>query len=237
MLLKEWNKLPENIKNEKVKKYYIILNRKKISLICKRIFDIIISFLMLVLISPILFIIAILIKIDSKGPIFYRQVRVTAYGKKFKIFKFRTMVVDADKKGSLVTKENDDRITDIGKKIRKLRIDELPQLINVLIGDMSFVGTRPEVEKYVDKYTDEMKATLLMPAGITSRASIEYKDEDEIISKYLKQNENIDDIYINRVLPEKMKFNLSYIEKFNFIEDIKIICKTASKVFFKGGNF
>ncbi len=139
----------------------------------------------------------------------------------FKIFKFRTMVQNADQIGSLVTLGKDPRITRVGEKIRKCRLDEIPQLINVLIGDMSFVGTRPEVKKYVDKYTDEMKATLLMPAGITSRASIEYKDEDEIISTYLNKGEKVDDIYINRVLPEKMRWNLEYIEKFSIIEDFK----------------
>ena len=157
---------------------------------------------------------------------FYRQERVTTYGKKFRIFKFRTMVQDADKKGSLITIGQDVRITKIGSKIRKCRLDEIPQLLNVLKGDMSFVGTRPEVSKYVEKYTDEMKATLLMPAGITSRASIEYKDEDKIMSTYLNKGEKIDDIYLNRILPEKMKYNLEYIEKFNILEDIKICIKT-----------
>ncbi len=136
------------------------------------------------------------------------------------------MVQDADKKGSLITIGQDVRITKIGSKIRKCRLDEIPQLLNVLKGDMSFVGTRPEVSKYVEKYTDEMKATLLMPAGITSRASIEYKDEDKIMSTYLNKGEKIDDIYLNRILPEKMKYNLEYIEKFNILEDIKICIKT-----------
>lgn len=224
--MKKWNDIPENLKNEEVKEYYNILNSKKINLILKRIFDIIISLLLLIILSPFFLIISISIKIDSKGPVFFKQERVTQYGRIFKIFKFRTMVQDADKKGSLVTIGEDPRITRVGKKIRKCRLDEFPQLINVLIGDMSFVGTRPEVKKYVDKYTDEMKATLLMKAGITSRASIEYKNEDEIISKYLKKGEKVDDIYINKVLPEKMKWNLEYIKKFNVLEDLKICVKT-----------
>ena len=196
----------------------------------KNILDKIIAIILIIPASLICLIAGILIKIDSKGPVFYRQERITQYGRTFKIFKFRTMVQDADKKGSLVTIGEDPRITKVGKKIRKYRIDEIPQLINVLIGDMSFVGTRPEVKKYVERYTDEMKATLLLPAGITSKASIEFKDEDEIISKYLNKGDNVDDIYVERILPEKMKWNIEYIEKFNFIEDIKTDIQTVVKV-------
>lgn len=223
----KYEELPGNMKNEYVKEYYDILSHKKINLVIKRIFDIIASLILLIILSPIMLILAIAIKVDSKGPVFYRQERITKYGKKFKIFKFRTMEQDADKKGALVTIGEDSRITNVGKKIRKCRLDEFPQLINVLKGEMTFVGTRPEVEKYVNEYTDEMKATLLMPAGISSRASIEYKDEDEIISKYLQNGEKIDDIYVKRILPEKMKWNLEYIKKFNILEDIKICFKTV----------
>ena len=231
MILKKWDKTPENLKNETTKKYYEILSHKKVHLAIKRLFDIILSTVLLVIISPILLIISILIKVDSKGPVFFRQERVTTYGRIFKIFKFRTMVQDADKIGTLVTLGKDSRITRIGSKIRKLRIDELPQLINVFLGDMSFVGTRPEVKKYVDFYTDEMKATLFMPAGITSRASIEYKDENKIIDEYINKGEKVDDIYINRILPGKMKYNIDYVEKFSIIEDIKVCIKTIVAVF------
>lgn len=227
MIFKKWDAIPENLKNEETKKYYDILSRKKIQLCLKRIFDFMISFIMLILLSPFLLIMAIIIKIDSKGPVFYRQERITQYGRMFKIFKFRTMVQNADKIGSLVTLGEDPRITRVGKKIRKYRIDEIPQLINILMGDMSFVGTRPEVKKYTDLYTDEMKATLLMPAGVTSRASIEYKDEDQMINTYLNKGEKVDDIYVNRVLPEKMKWNLKYIEEFNVLKDIKIMLDTV----------
>ena len=225
-MLKKWEKLPENLKNKETEKYYKTLSHKKIQLFLKRAIDIIGSLILLIILLPILLIMAILIKIDSKGPVFYRQERVTKYGRIFKIFKFRTMVQNADKIGSLVTLGEDPRITRIGKIIRKFRIDEFPQVINILIGDMSFVGTRPEVKKYVDKYSDEMKATLLMPAGVTSIASIKYKDEDEIISTYLNKGEKVDDIYIKKVLPEKMKYNLEYINKFSVFYDIKICINT-----------
>ena len=228
MLIK-YDKLPDFMKNKKVKYYYDILSKKRLQLLLKRLFDILMSLILLIILFPILLIISIIIKIDSKGPIFYRQIRITKYGKEFKIFKFRTMVVDADKKGSLVTLNDDQRITKVGKKIRKIRLDELPQLFNILLGDMSFVGTRPEVKKYVDFYNEEMLATLLLPAGVTSKASIEYKDEDEIISKYSKK-ENIDDIYLKRILPEKMKYNLEYLKNFSILLDLKLCINTVLKV-------
>lgn len=231
MILIKYEKLPENLKNEKVKEYYDILSKKKISLVIKRIFDIIVALILLILLSPIILILAIMIKIDSKGPVFYRQERITTYGKIFRIFKFRTMVQNADKVGTLVTVGNDSRITRVGKLIRKVRLDELPQLINVLKGEMTFVGTRPEVKKYVDKYTDEMKATLLMPAGITSVASIKYKDEDEILDGAKQKGKDIDLAYVEDVLPEKMKYNLEYISKFSFWYDIKVCIDTVIGVF------
>lgn len=226
MILKSYQKLPESLQNDEVKKYYDILSKKKAHLFLKRVFDMIMAFILLIVLSPVFFILAVLIKIDSKGPVFYRQERVTTYGRKFKIFKFRTMIQDADKRGSLITLGQDARITKIGSKIRKCRLDEIPQLLNILKGEMSFVGTRPEVAKYVDKYTDEMKATLLMPAGVTSKASIEYKNEDEIMNTFLNKGEKVDDIYVEHVLPEKMKYNLEYIEKFSLLEDIKICIRT-----------
>lgn len=227
MILKKYEVLSENMKNNEVKEYYEILKHKKFSLIIKRFFDFFAALILLIILSPIMLILAIMIKLESKGPVFYRQERITKYGKKFRIFKFRTMVQDADKKGALVTMGQDPRITKVGNKIRKCRLDELPQLLNVIKGEMSFVGTRPEVEKYVNEYSNEMRATLLMPAGISSRASIEYKDEDEIINKYLSKGEKIDDIYVKRILPEKMKWNLEYIKKFSIWEDIKICFKTV----------
>jgi lipopolysaccharide/colanic/teichoic acid biosynthesis glycosyltransferase len=226
-MLKKYEKLPKKFQNKKVYKYYQILKKKRVYLIFKRLFDILGSLILLVLLSPVFLVLAIMIKLDSKGPVFYRQERVTRYGKIFRIFKFRTMIVNADKIGSLVTQSNDNRITKVGNKIRNSRLDEIPQLLNILTGDMSFVGTRPEVSKYVDKYTDEMKATLLMPAGVTSEASINFRDEAKIMDKYLKKNMSVDDIYLKKVLPEKMKYNLEYLKKCNIIEDIKLCIKTV----------
>ncbi len=230
MLLRKWNELPKYMQNDKVKPYYESLNKKKGQLLLKRIFDIVCSLVLIIILSPVILIISVWIKTDSKGSVFYRQERITQYGKKFKIFKFRTMVVDADKSGTLVTTKNDSRITKIGKKIRKYRIDELPQLFNVLLGDMSFVGTRPEVKKYVDRYSEEMYATLLLPAGITSIASIEFKDEDEIISKYISKDRDIDEVYVTKVLPLKMKYNLESLASFYFIKEIKVMIDTVMKV-------
>lgn len=227
MLLKKWDELPKFMQNDEVKFYYDILNKKKTSLCLKKLFDIVVSFLLMIVLSPVMLIVAIWIKLDSKGPVFYRQVRVTQYGKSFRIFKFRTMIVDADKVGSLVTTQGDSRVTKVGSKIRKCRLDEIPQVFNVLTGEMSFVGTRPEVQKYVDAYTNEMLATLLLPAGVTSLASIRYKDEDEIISKYVSEGISVDQVYIEKVLPEKMKYNLKYLQTFKFIKDVKICIQTV----------
>lgn len=223
MLLRKWDDLPENMKNESVRKYHEILYKKRFSLFIKRLFDIIVAIFTLIVLSPIFIILSIAIKIDSKGPIMFRQVRVTQYGKKFRIFKFRTMVNNIDKIDTLLTIKNDIRITKLGKILRKSRLDEIPQLFNIIKGDMSFVGTRPEVTKYVGKYTGEMMATLLLPAGVTSEASIHYKDEDTM----LINGGNPHEIYVNEILPEKMKYNLRSIEKFSFFNEIKIMIRTV----------
>jgi lipopolysaccharide/colanic/teichoic acid biosynthesis glycosyltransferase len=227
MLLKKWDDLPKNMKNDKVKPYYELLYKKRYSLLAKRIFDIVAAILTFITLSPIFIILSIAIKIDSKGPVMFRQIRVTQYGKQFRIFKFRTMVNNADKIGAQVTTKNDARITKVGNFLRKLRLDEIPQLFNIISGDMSFVGTRPEVIKYVEWYTDEMMATLLLPAGVTSEASIQYKDEELLLANA----EDADKTYIYEVLPEKMKYNLRSIEKFSFWGDIKIMLRTISAVF------
>ena len=226
MLVKKWEKLPQNMQCDAVRPYYEKLRKKNFSLFWKRVFDIFVSSLMLILLSLLFIILAIAIKIDSRGPVFFRQVRVTQYGKTFRIFKFRTMVNDADKIGSQVTVSHDARITRVGRFIRKCRLDEVSQLIDVWRGTMSFVGTRPEVPKYVERYSDEMLATLLLPAGVTSLASIKFKDEDEL----LKDAENVDDTYVNEVLPKKMEYNLQSLEKYGFWRDIGTMFQTVAAI-------
>lgn len=223
MLLKKWDELPESMKNERVRPYYDLLYKKRSSLLAKRTFDIVVAFITFIILSPIFIVLSLAIKIDSKGPVMFRQIRVTQYGKRFRIFKFRTMVNNADKIGTQVTTKNDARVTRVGKLLRKLRLDEIPQLLNIILGDMSFVGTRPEVVRYVEKYSDEMIATLLLPAGVTSEASILYKDEELLLSIA----DDADETYVYEVLPEKMKYNLKSIEEFNFFSDIKTMVRTV----------
>lgn len=223
MILKKWEELPKELQTEEVRPYYEVLKKKRLSLILKRTFDIVVSLVMLIILLPVFILLGIAIKVDSSGPIFFRQERITQYGRKFKIFKFRTMVNNAEKLGTQVTVGNDSRITKVGSFIRDCRLDEISQLLNILTGDMTFVGTRPEVKKYVDHYTNDMMATLLLPAGVTSLASIYYKDEAELLEK----SNNPDKTYVEEILPEKMKYNLQSIEKFNFMEDIKIMFMTV----------
>lgn len=225
-MLKNWNELPEYMRTYEVRPYYDLLQKKKISLFLKRVFDIVVSLIMIIFCSPILLIISILIVKDSKGGVFYRQERVTRYGRVFRIFKFRTMVQNADQIGTQVTVSNDSRITKIGSKLRNCRLDELPQLFNIFLGDMTFVGTRPESVHYVKSYTNEMYATLLLPAGVTSEASIEYKDEADL----LDQADDVDSVYINEVLPEKMKYNLNSIKEFSFLKEIATMFRTVFAV-------
>lgn len=225
-MLKKWDDLPDFMKNDDVKVYYDLLKKKRFSLYFKRVFDIVVSLIMIILCSPILLIISILIVKDSKGGVFYRQERVTQYGRVFRIFKFRTMVQNADQIGTQVTVSNDSRITKIGSKLRNCRLDELPQLFNIFLGDMTFVGTRPESVHYVKSYTNEMYATLLLPAGVTSEASIEYKDEADL----LDQADDVDSVYINEVLPEKMKYNLNSIKEFSFFKEIATMFRTVFAV-------
>lgn len=231
MILCQWEKLPEDMRTEAVRPYYDILAKKRFSLFWKRVFDIVVSFVLLLLLSPLFLILAIAIKLDSKGPVFYRQVRVTQYGKTFRIFKFRSMVVNADR-GSQVTVSGDARVTRVGKFVRKCRLDEVSQLIDVLRGTMTFVGTRPEVPKYVAAYTDEMRATLLLPAGVTSRASISYKDEADL----LDASEDPDRTYVEKILPEKMKYNLDSIRHYSFFGDIGTMFATVFAVLGIGGK-
>lgn len=225
-MLKKWEELPPFMRTEAVRPYYEKLQKKRVSLVVKRIFDFTVSSVMLVILSPALLVLAVLIKRDSKGPVFYRQERITQYGRKFRIYKFRTMVVNADRIGSLVTVGEDPRITKIGNRLRGCRLDELPQLINIWKGEMTFVGTRPEVEKYVKEYSPEMMATLLLPAGVTSEASIRYKDEAEL----LDAAEDVDKVYVDRVLPGKMKYNLNSIKHFSLVNEMATMFRTVFAV-------
>lgn len=227
-MLLPFEELPQEFKNDAVKKYYDILKNKKRSIIIKRTFDIIVSVILLIILLIPIIVIALLVKCTSKGPVLYKQVRVTTYNRRFEIYKFRTMVENADKIGTLVTSLGDPRITKIGSFLRKYRLDELPQILNVLKGDMSFVGTRPEVPKYVEKYTPVMYATLLMPAGITSLASIKFKNEDRM----LESSTNIDEDYISIILPKKMHYNILYIKSFGFRNDLYLMLKTVKEVLF-----
>ena len=226
MKIIEWEKLPQDMQTEQVRPYYEALKKRKGSLFLKRAFDLVAGVAGLLVLSPVFLVLAILIKLDSPGPVFFRQERVTQYGKHFRIFKFRSMVNNADKIGTQVTVGNDSRITRTGKLIRKCRLDELCQLIDVFRGTMTFVGTRPEVPKYVAAYTPEMQATLLLPAGVTSLASIMYKDEDQL----LDGAEDVDATYTQQVLPDKMRYNLEAIEKFSFWGDIKLMFMTVFAV-------
>ena len=226
MILKKWEDLPDQLRTDAVRPYYDVLKKKQGSLVAKRLFDVVVSAVMLLILAPVFLILAVAIKLDSEGPVFYRQVRITQYGQQFRIFKFRSMVSNADKIGTQVTVGNDSRITRVGKLIRKCRLDELCQLIDIFRGTMTFVGTRPEVPKYVAAYTPEMMATLLLPAGVTSLASIMYKDEDQLLSGA----KDADRTYIEDVLPGKMHYNLRAIETFGFWGDIKLMFMTVFTV-------
>ena len=214
-MLKDWDELPDFMRVPEVRPYYDILKKKQVSLLLKRIFDFVTALLLFLILAIPMAMIAIWIKLDSDGPVFFRQERVTTYGKHFRIHKFRTMVNNADKIGTTVTVSGDARITKVGQKLRDLRLDELPQVFDVLAGTMSFVGTRPEAVKYAEQYKPEYYATLLLPAGITSECSIRYKDED----KLLNAADDVDRVYIEAVLPEKMKWNLESIRKFRFLRE------------------
>lgn len=224
--MKKWEKLPEFMQKEEVRPYYEALYKHRFGMVLKRIMDLVLAIILLILLFPVMFVIGILVGVTSRGGIFFCQERVTTYGRHFKIIKFRTMVADAEKRGSQVTTNADSRVTGIGKFLRKVRLDELPQLINILKGEMSIVGTRPEVPRYVEQYTSEMNATLLLPAGVTSKASIAYKDEERLLSA----GDDVDKIYVEQVLPEKMKYNLAYLKEFSVGTDLKLMVQTVLAV-------
>lgn len=225
-MLKKWEELPDFMQCEEIRAYYDVLSKKRAALVCKRVFDVLAAAVLLILLAIPMGVIAMLIKLDSPGPVFFRQERVTTYGKTFRIHKFRTMVNHADKMGTAVTVGGDSRITKIGAKLRSCRLDELPQVLDVLAGDMSFVGTRPEATKYVAAYRPEYYATLLLPAGITSEASIRYKDE----AKLLNAAEDVDRVYMERVLPGKMEYNLRSIREFSLRTELGTMFRTVTAV-------
>ena len=225
-MLRKWEDLPDFMRIEAVRPYYEILQKKKASLVFKRVLDLVGGIILLSLLSIPMAIIAVMIKVDSEGPVFYRQERITKYGKRFRIHKFRTMVSNADKIGAAVTVGNDSRITKVGAKLRGCRLDELPQVFDLISGNMSFVGTRPEAVKYVEKYKPEYMATLLLPAGITSEASIRYKDE----AKLLDTADDVDRVYIEDVLPGKMRHNLESIKNFSLFGEIATMFRTVFAV-------
>lgn len=228
-MLKKWDDLPDFMKTDEVRSYYDILKKKKAELFLKRSMDLVGGIILLIILAVPMAIIAVLIKLDSEGTVFYRQERITTNGKHFRIHKFRTMVSNADKIGSAVTVGNDSRITKVGAILRGCRLDELPQVFDLISGDMSFVGTRPEAVKYVEKYKPEYMATLLLPSGITSEASIRYKDEAEL----LDAADDVDRVYLEDILPEKMKYNLKAIKNFSFFGEIVTMFRTVFAVFGK----
>lgn len=225
-MLKKWDDLPDFMRVDEVRPYWEILNKKRGQLLLKRIFDFVVALILLVILAIPMAIIAVWIKLDSEGSVFFQQERVTTYGRHFRIHKFRTMVSNADKIGTGVTVGNDSRITKAGAKLRRLRLDELPQVLDVLQGTMSFVGTRPEAVKYVERYSPEYYATLLMPAGITSEASIRYKDEDKLLNATV----DVDKVYIEQILPAKMVWNLESIRRFRFLREILTMLRTVAAV-------
>lgn len=230
MELREWTDLPVKMQTREVRRYYNILRKRSSWFRMKRFLDVAAAIVLLAVFAVPMAVLAVMIKLDSPGPVFFRQERVTQYGRIFRIFKFRTMVDNAQQLGSQVTVDNDVRITNVGKMLRKYRLDEIPQLFNIIAGDMTFVGTRPEVKRYVMRYTPEMLATLLLPAGLTSRTSIAYKDED----KLLKDAVNADETYVKEILPVKMQYNLESLKNFGLADDMSILWDTFTSVLKRG---
>ncbi len=229
-MLCRWEKLPPFMQTKEVWPYYQALAARRGALLAKRTFDFTLSTLMLAFLWPLFLCLAIWIRLDSPGPAFFRQERITQYGRPFRIYKFRTMVAGAPKLGASVTEKNDPRITRAGKKLRGCRLDELPQLINIWKGEMSFVGTRPEAPKYVKQYSPSMYATLLLPAGVTSEASIRYKDEDQALEREMRKGKTADEAYVETILPEKMRWNLEGIRSCSLLHDVRVMARTVRAV-------
>lgn len=223
MSLKPYEKLPKKMQNNKTKYYYEILKNKTEYLLTKRVLDIILSLALIIILLPIFIITAISIKVKTGDNPIFKQVRIKQYMESFNIYKFKTMKNSSKK--SPITVNNDERVTEIGAFLRKTRLDELPQLFNILKGDMSFVGARPEIPIYVDKYDENMTACFLMPVGLTSEASIAFKDESKMLN-----TENYEEIYTKFIIPKKMKMNLDYIPIASIYNDFKIMVKTLHEM-------
>jgi len=221
MFVCKWEKLPPEFQMSEVRPYWEKLRKKNFYFFWKRLFDILFASFSIIILCPLFLVVSLAIKMESKGPVFYRQERITQYGKTFYIHKFRSMLSNSDK-SSLITIKNDDRITSVGKIIRKFKIDELGQIIDIFLGNMTLVGTRPEVKKYVNSYTSAMMSTLLIPAGLTSTASILFKDENSLFDSCAC----IDDIYLGKILPIKMEYNLNDLSKSSIFHDTKILFLT-----------
>lgn len=227
MNLSNFDELPQSMQNDEVKRYHDILLTKKHTLWLKQVIDFLVCGIVFIITLPFFILFALLIKLTSKGPVFFRQERVGRNAKTFHILKFRTMVKDADRVGIQLTTGDDSRITSFGKFLRKINMDEMPQLLNVLKGDMSIIGTRPEVRRYVDIYSDEMMATLLIKPGMVSLASVKYKNESQLLSTASDPQS----VYIEQILPDKMRYNLEYFTRISIKEDFSILKKTIACVF------
>ncbi len=230
MELRRWEELPRFMQTEEVAAYHQVLVRRRASLFWKRWSDFLLSSLLLFLLWPLMAAVAVWIRLDSEGPALFMQKRVTQYGRVFWILKFRTMEAERKEAGSLVTLQEDRRITRAGRFLRCFRLDELPQLFNIWKGEMSFVGTRPEVPQYVKHYTKEMYATLLLPAGLTSEASIRFKDEAAFLAPFLAAGEDADEAYIGHVLPVKMAYNLKAVGSYSFWGELWTMARTVFAV-------
>lgn len=227
MRMPKWQALPADMRTEAVRPYYEALSRRSPQLWLKRLLDIVGASLMMVTLGWLFIVLPIIIKLDSPGPVFFRQRRITQFGREFLILKFRTMVHQPKTPGAPITRGGDPRVTRAGAFMRRYRLDEVSQLINIFRGEMSLVGTRPEVPEYVEQYSPEMRATLLLPAGVTSTASIRFKDEAQLLAEAAE----VDAAYVNEILPAKMKFNLKDMLEFSLWRDFRIILGTAFAVF------
>lgn len=229
MFVSDFEDLPEPMRVPAVREYWELLQKKRGSLFWKRLLEWLLCGIVFLIALPFFLVFALLVKVTSPGPVFFRQERIGRDMKPFAILKFRTMAADADRRGVQLTTGNDSRITRFGRFLRAINMDEMPQLLNVLKGDMSLIGTRPEVRRYVDVYTDEMLATLLLRPGMLSNASVKYKNENDLLTGASDPVR----VYIDTILPDKMRYNLEYLRELSVGEDLRIIGRSIACVFHK----